>query len=91
LKRLNLLFDPPQKDEWSVPSELSAEAALAYFQKHEGFTEGLELCRDLDADPGWAMAVLMTPFMAALLNQGSAPASALSSSKGLAFRRVSAV
>jgi transcriptional regulator with XRE-family HTH domain len=50
LKRLNPLFNPPQKDEWSVPGELSAEAALAYFQKHEGFAEGLELCGDLDAE-----------------------------------------
>jgi transcriptional regulator with XRE-family HTH domain len=41
-------FDPPEKDEWSVPGELSPEAALAYFEKHEGFSEGLILCDDPD-------------------------------------------
>jgi hypothetical protein len=35
-----------QKDDWSVPGEVSPEAALAYFEKHEGFSEGLSLCPD---------------------------------------------
>jgi transcriptional regulator with XRE-family HTH domain len=34
------------KDEWSIPGELSPEAALAYFAKHEGFTDGLEISDD---------------------------------------------
>ncbi|MGC2775392.1 MAG: helix-turn-helix transcriptional regulator [Bradyrhizobium sp.] len=46
LKRSTPLFDPPQKDEWTMPGELSPEAALAYFAKHEGFTEGLDICDD---------------------------------------------
>jgi hypothetical protein len=50
LKRLSPLFSPPQKDEWSVPSELSCEAALAYFEEHEGFVEGLEICDNLGAE-----------------------------------------
>jgi transcriptional regulator with XRE-family HTH domain len=50
LKRLNPLYEPPQKDEWSVPCELSWEAALAYFEKHEGFTGGLEICDELAAE-----------------------------------------
>lgn len=36
------------KDDWSLPGERSPEAALAYFEKHEGFKEGLELCNDDD-------------------------------------------
>ena len=36
------------KDDWSLPGELSSQAALAYFEKHEGFGGGLELCRDGD-------------------------------------------
>ena len=44
LKRSTPLFDPPQKDEWTVPGELSPEAALAYFEKYEGFTDGLAIC-----------------------------------------------
>jgi hypothetical protein len=50
LKRLNPLYEPPQKDEWSIPGELSCEAALAYFEKHEGFADGLEICDELDAE-----------------------------------------
>lgn len=46
LQRATPLFDPKQKDEWTVPCELSPEAALAYFAKHEGFHEGLELADD---------------------------------------------
>jgi len=46
LKRATPLFDPPQKDEWTIPGELSPEAALAYFAKHEGFTDGLEVRDD---------------------------------------------
>jgi len=48
LRRLTPIFAPPQKDEWSVPCELNCQAALAYFEKHEGFSEGLELCDDDD-------------------------------------------
>jgi len=43
LKRSTPLFDPPQKDEWTIPGELSPEAALAYFAKYEGFADGLEI------------------------------------------------
>jgi hypothetical protein len=43
LKRSTPLFDPPQKDEWTIPGELSPEAALAYFVKYEGFTDGLAI------------------------------------------------
>jgi hypothetical protein len=46
LKRSTPLFDPSLKDEWSIPGELSPEAALAHFAKHEGFTDGLEICDD---------------------------------------------
>jgi transcriptional regulator with XRE-family HTH domain len=46
LKRSTPLFDPALKDEWTVPGELSPEAALAYFAKHEGFGEGLEIADD---------------------------------------------
>jgi transcriptional regulator with XRE-family HTH domain len=46
LQRATPLFDPAQKDEWTVPCELSPEAALAYFAKHEGFEEGLEIADD---------------------------------------------
>lgn len=46
LKRATPLFDPPHKDEWTVPGELSPEAALAYFAQHDGFTGGLEICDD---------------------------------------------
>src|SRR5271156_3764972 len=42
LKRSTPLFDPSQKDEWTIPGELSPEAALSYFAKHDGFSEGLE-------------------------------------------------
>ncbi|WP_342725450.1 hypothetical protein AAFG07_42480 [Bradyrhizobium sp. B097] len=34
------------KDDWSLPGEVSPDAALAYFEKHEGFTDGLSLCAD---------------------------------------------
>jgi hypothetical protein len=47
LRRSTPLFDPKHKDEWTMPGELSPEAALAYFVKHEGFTDGLDIC---DAD-----------------------------------------
>jgi hypothetical protein len=40
------LFDPTQKDEWTIPEELGPEAALAYFAKYEGFTDGLEIRDD---------------------------------------------
>jgi len=50
LRRSTPLFDPPQKDEWTIPGELSPEAALAYFAKHEGFSGGLEIY-DTDGPP----------------------------------------
>ncbi|UPJ50489.1 helix-turn-helix transcriptional regulator [Bradyrhizobium sp. 200] len=46
LQRATPLFDPSQKDEWTIPGEVSPEAALAYFAKHEGFSEGLEIADD---------------------------------------------
>jgi transcriptional regulator with XRE-family HTH domain len=46
LQRATPLFAPKQKGEWSIPGELSPEAALAYFTKHEGFDEGLEIADD---------------------------------------------
>lgn len=46
LQRSTPLFDPPKKDDWTTPGELSPEAALAYFAKHEGFGEGLEIADD---------------------------------------------
>jgi hypothetical protein len=46
LQRATPLFAPEQKDKWSIPGELSPEAALAYFTKHEGFDEGLEIADD---------------------------------------------
>jgi hypothetical protein len=48
LERLTPKFEPPQKDQWSVPGELSCQAALAYFEKYEGFSDGLEICDDDD-------------------------------------------
>ncbi|MGB7098915.1 MAG: hypothetical protein WBD95_09120 [Xanthobacteraceae bacterium] len=49
LRRLTPKFDPSQKDDWSLPGELSYDAALAYFEKHEGFSGGgLEICDDDD-------------------------------------------
>jgi hypothetical protein len=48
LRRQTPKYDPPQKDDWSVPGEVSCEAALAYFEKHEGFSDGLEICDDAD-------------------------------------------
>jgi len=46
LKRSTPLLDPLQKDEWTIPGELSPEAALVYFAKHEGFKGSLEICDD---------------------------------------------
>jgi hypothetical protein len=38
-----------QKDDWSIPGEVSPEAALVHFEKHEdGFEDGLCLCPDPD-------------------------------------------
>ena len=48
LRRMTPQFDPTGKDDWSLPGELSPAAALAYFEKHEGFRGGLELCDDDD-------------------------------------------
>jgi len=52
LRRLTPKFTPPEKDDWSLPGELSYDAALAYFEKQEGFNEGLEICdnNDLSAE-----------------------------------------
>lgn len=46
LKRSTPLFTPPQKDEWTMPGELSPEAALAYFAKYEGIIDGFDICDD---------------------------------------------
>ena len=43
LRRMTPKFEPNEKDDWSLPGELSPEAAIAYFEKHEGFGGGLEL------------------------------------------------
>jgi transcriptional regulator with XRE-family HTH domain len=43
LKRSTPLLEVSQRDEWTVPGELSPEAALAYFVKHEDFSDGLEI------------------------------------------------
>src|SRR6185312_7865796 len=43
LKRSTPLLELSLRDEWTVPGELSSEAALAYFVKHEGFNDGLEI------------------------------------------------
>jgi transcriptional regulator with XRE-family HTH domain len=48
LRRMTPKFDPREKDDWSLPGELSPEAALAYFERHEGFNGGLEFCEDGD-------------------------------------------
>jgi hypothetical protein len=48
LRRQPPKYTPPEKDDWSVPGELSPEAALIYFEKHEGFNGGLLLCDDFD-------------------------------------------
>lgn len=52
LRRMTPKFEPNEKDDWSLPGELSPEAAIAYFEKHEGFGGGLELCagKDFSAD-----------------------------------------
>jgi hypothetical protein len=39
---------PPEKDDWYVPGEINPEAALVYFEIHEGFNGGLLLCDDFD-------------------------------------------
>jgi hypothetical protein len=41
-------YTPPETDDWSVPGEISPEAALLYFEKHEGFSRGLALCDPFD-------------------------------------------
>jgi hypothetical protein len=46
LRRLTPKFSPPEKDDWSLPGELTYDAALSHFEKHEGFDEGLEICDD---------------------------------------------
>jgi hypothetical protein len=43
LKRSTPLLEVSQRDEWTVPGELSPEAALAYFVKREDFSNGLEI------------------------------------------------
>jgi hypothetical protein len=48
LRRMTPEFNPGGKDDWSLPGELSPETALAYFEKHEGFSSGLALCADDD-------------------------------------------
>jgi transcriptional regulator with XRE-family HTH domain len=46
LRRSTPKFQPPEKDDWTMPGELSPEAALFYFVKHEHVAPGLELCED---------------------------------------------
>jgi hypothetical protein len=46
LQRATPLFHPNVKDDWTVPGELNPEAALAYFEKYEGFEDGLQLVDD---------------------------------------------
>jgi transcriptional regulator with XRE-family HTH domain len=48
LRRLTPKHNPPEKDDWSLPGEVSCERALAYFEQHEGFGAGLQLCDDSD-------------------------------------------
>jgi transcriptional regulator with XRE-family HTH domain len=51
LRRLTPKYNPKERDDWSLPGELSPQAALFYFERHEGLG-GLELCEnnDLSAD-----------------------------------------
>ena len=37
-----------QKDEWSLPEETSDERALAYFERHAGFSDRHEVCEEGD-------------------------------------------
>lgn len=48
LRRMTPLFDPSQHDDWSIPGELSPDAALAYFQKQDGVSDRLRICCDGD-------------------------------------------
>ncbi|MBM3563239.1 MAG: hypothetical protein FJX16_11475 [Alphaproteobacteria bacterium] len=48
LKRATPQREVGVKDEWFVPTEINPEAALAYFEKYEGFGEGLEIHDDSD-------------------------------------------
>ena len=48
--------DPSIKNEWSVPTELSPDAALAYFEKHEkDFSGGLALCDEDDPSAAFVL------------------------------------
>jgi transcriptional regulator with XRE-family HTH domain len=51
LRRMTPKFNPKERDDWPLPSELSPQAALHYFERHEGLGR-LELCEkdDLSAD-----------------------------------------
>jgi transcriptional regulator with XRE-family HTH domain len=46
LSRRTPKHQPPESDDWTVPCELSPEAALYYFVKHERVAPALELCGD---------------------------------------------
>jgi hypothetical protein len=48
LGRMTPTPDPSEEDDWSMPGELSPEAALAYFAKNTGFNCHLELCEGED-------------------------------------------
>jgi len=48
LKRQTPKFDSSHRDSWSMPGELSPEAALFYFVKHEHVSAGLEICAEDD-------------------------------------------
>jgi hypothetical protein len=48
LRRLSYEHKPGQKDEWSLPSEISPERALAYFERDSGLGPYLAICGDAD-------------------------------------------
>jgi transcriptional regulator with XRE-family HTH domain len=46
LSRRTPKHQPLESDDWTLPGELSPEAALFYFSKHERVAPALELCND---------------------------------------------
>ena len=48
LKRMTPRYKPDEKDDWSLPSETSPEAAIAYFVKYARFPHRLQLCSNDD-------------------------------------------
>jgi len=64
LTRMTPTSIPSEEDDWSMPGELSCEAALAYFEKSTGFNCHLELCESDDFDAEFTLEkreVLRTP------------------------------